>query len=70
MPRSKTVWILLSSLAILDASAAAQITADPVKIIQAIASKAKRNGTGDLREVYSYRWQLKGHTEREYHRGS
>ena len=29
--------------------------------------EAKRYATGDLREVYFYRDQLKGHTEREYH---
>ena len=29
--------------------------------------QAKRYSTGDLREVYFYRAQLKGHTEREYH---
>jgi acyl-homoserine-lactone acylase len=32
--------------------------------------QAKRYSTGDLREVYFYRAQLKGHTEREYHPGS
>jgi acyl-homoserine lactone acylase PvdQ len=31
--------------------------------------QAKRYCTGDLREVYFYREQLKGHTEREYHPG-
>jgi acyl-homoserine lactone acylase PvdQ len=31
--------------------------------------EAKRYATGDLREVYYYRSQLKGHTEREYHPG-
>jgi acyl-homoserine lactone acylase PvdQ len=31
--------------------------------------EAKRYATGDLREVYYYRPQLKGHTEREYHPG-
>jgi len=31
--------------------------------------EAKRYSTGDLREVYFYRAQLKGHTEREYHPG-
>ena len=31
--------------------------------------QAKRYATGDLREVYFYRSQLKGHTEREYHPG-
>ena len=31
--------------------------------------EAKRYSTGDLREVYFYRVQLKGHTEREYHPG-
>jgi acyl-homoserine lactone acylase PvdQ len=32
--------------------------------------QARRYCTGDLREVYFYRAQLKGHTEREYHPGS
>jgi acyl-homoserine lactone acylase PvdQ len=32
--------------------------------------EAKRYSTGELREVYYYRSQLKGHTEREYHPGS
>ena len=32
--------------------------------------EAKRYSTGELREVYFYRSQLKGHTEREYHPGS
>ncbi len=31
--------------------------------------QAVRYSTGDLREVYFYRPQLKGHTEREYHPG-
>jgi len=31
--------------------------------------EARRYATGDLREVYYYRPQLKGHTEREYHPG-
>ena len=31
--------------------------------------QAKRYATGNLREVYFYREQLKGHTEREYHPG-
>ena len=31
--------------------------------------QALRYSTGDLREVYFYRPQLKGHTEREYHPG-
>ena len=31
--------------------------------------EAVRYSTGDLREVYFYREQLKGHTEREYHPG-
>ena len=31
--------------------------------------QATRYATGDLREVYFYREQLKGHTEREYHPG-
>jgi acyl-homoserine lactone acylase PvdQ len=31
--------------------------------------EAQRYATGDLREVYFYRSQLKGHTEREYHPG-
>jgi acyl-homoserine lactone acylase PvdQ len=32
--------------------------------------EAKRYATGDLRDVYFYRAQLKGHTEREYHPGN
>jgi acyl-homoserine-lactone acylase len=32
--------------------------------------QAKRYSTGDLREVYFYPSQLKGHTERRYHPGS
>jgi acyl-homoserine-lactone acylase len=32
--------------------------------------QAKRYSTGDLREVYFYRSDLKGHVEREYHPGS
>jgi acyl-homoserine-lactone acylase len=32
--------------------------------------EAVRYSTGDLREVYFNREQLKGHTEREYHPGS
>jgi acyl-homoserine-lactone acylase len=32
--------------------------------------EAKRYSTGDLREVYFYRSDLKGHTQREYHPGS
>jgi acyl-homoserine lactone acylase PvdQ len=32
--------------------------------------EAMRYSKGDLREVYFYRSQLKGHTEREYHPGS
>ena len=32
--------------------------------------EAQRYATGDLREVYFYRAQLKGHTEREYHPGN
>jgi len=32
--------------------------------------QAKRYATGELREVYFYRSQLKGHTEREYHPGN
>ncbi len=32
--------------------------------------QAHRYSTGDLREVYFYRSQLKGHTEREYHPGN
>lgn len=32
--------------------------------------QAKRYSTGDLREVYFYPLQLKGHTERTYHPGS
>jgi acyl-homoserine lactone acylase PvdQ len=34
------------------------------------ADEARRYGAGDLREVYFYRSQLRGHTEREYHPGS
>ena len=29
--------------------------------------EARRYSTGDLRDVYFYRSQLKGHTKREYH---
>jgi acyl-homoserine lactone acylase PvdQ len=32
--------------------------------------QAKRYSTGELRDVYFYKSQLKGHTEREYHAGS
>jgi acyl-homoserine lactone acylase PvdQ len=32
--------------------------------------QAQRYSTGDLREVYFYKAQLKGHTEREYHPGN
>jgi acyl-homoserine lactone acylase PvdQ len=32
--------------------------------------QAKRYSTGDLRDVYFYREQLKGHTQREYHPGN
>jgi acyl-homoserine lactone acylase PvdQ len=32
--------------------------------------QARRYATGDLREVYFYREQLQGHTERRYHPGS
>jgi acyl-homoserine lactone acylase PvdQ len=32
--------------------------------------QAKRYSTGDLRDVYFYRSQLQGHTQREYHPGS
>jgi acyl-homoserine-lactone acylase len=32
--------------------------------------EAERYSTGNLRDVYFYRDQLKGHTEREYHPGS
>ena len=32
--------------------------------------EAQRYSTGALRDVYFYRAQLKGHTEREYHPGS
>jgi acyl-homoserine-lactone acylase len=32
--------------------------------------EAQRYATGNLREVYFYKAQLKGHTEREYHPGS
>jgi acyl-homoserine lactone acylase PvdQ len=31
--------------------------------------EAQRYASGNLREVYYYRSQLKGHTEREYHPG-
>jgi acyl-homoserine-lactone acylase len=31
--------------------------------------EAQRYATGNLREVYYYPEQLKGHTEREYHPG-
>ena len=31
--------------------------------------EAERYATGNLRDVYFYRSQLKGHTEREYHPG-
>ncbi len=31
--------------------------------------QATRYATGNLRDVYFYRHQLKGHTEREYHPG-
>ena len=31
--------------------------------------QAERYATGNLREVYFYKTQLKGHTEREYHPG-
>jgi len=31
--------------------------------------EAERYAAGHLREVYYYRSQLKGHTEREYHPG-
>jgi acyl-homoserine-lactone acylase len=31
--------------------------------------QAKRYSTGDLRDVYFYKDQLKGHTERQYHPG-
>ena len=31
--------------------------------------QVERYSTGNLREVYFYRDQLKGHTEREYHPG-
>lgn len=34
------------------------------------SDEATRYATGNLREVYYYRDQLKGHTEREYHPGS
>jgi acyl-homoserine-lactone acylase len=33
------------------------------------SDEARRYATGDLREVYFYRSQLQGHTEREYHPG-
>ena len=32
--------------------------------------QATRYASGDLREVYFYPGQLKGHTEREYHPGN
>jgi acyl-homoserine lactone acylase PvdQ len=32
--------------------------------------EAERYSTGNLRDVYFYRSQLQGHTEREYHPGS
>jgi acyl-homoserine-lactone acylase len=32
--------------------------------------QAKRYSTGDLRDVYFYKSQLRGHTEREYHPGN
>ena len=32
--------------------------------------EAKRYSTGELRDVYFYRSDLKGHTDREYHPGS
>ena len=32
--------------------------------------QARRYATGDLRDVYFYRSQLRGHTEREYHPGA
>jgi len=31
--------------------------------------EAQRYSTGNLREVYYYRSQLQGHTERQYHPG-
>jgi len=34
------------------------------------SDEAKRYSTGELRDVYFYRSQLKGHTEREYHPGN
>jgi acyl-homoserine-lactone acylase len=34
------------------------------------SDEAQRYATGDLRDVYYYRAQLKGHTEREYHPGN
>jgi acyl-homoserine-lactone acylase len=33
------------------------------------ADQAQRFTTGNLRDVYFYRSQLQGHTEREYHPG-
>jgi acyl-homoserine-lactone acylase len=33
------------------------------------SDQAKRYSTGDLRDVYFYRPQLEGHTERTYHPG-
>ena len=38
-------------------------------IVQHFNDEAKRYATGDLRDVYFYKSQLKGHTEREYHPG-
>jgi len=32
--------------------------------------EAERYSTGNLREVYFYRSELEGHTERQYHPGS
>lgn len=32
--------------------------------------QAKPYSTGELRDVYYYRWQLQGHTQREYHPGN
>ena len=39
------------------------------KIVQAINDQAQRYSTGNLRDVYFYPSQLKGHTERVYHPG-
>ena len=38
--------------------------------IRGVYDEAKRYAAGNLREVYFYRSQLKGHTEKEYHPGN